>query len=122
MPSLESVTTATLAKALDAAMLRQQAIASNLANAGSADYVPLRVAFEAQLAQARDNLQARGSASSADIAALQPELETDANAAGLQPDLQLADMARNALHYQALIQGLARHLELLSAAVAEGRK
>jgi flagellar basal-body rod protein FlgB len=126
IPSLESVTTATLAKALEAASLRQQAIAANVANANSTGYAPLRLGFEAQLAEARANLRERGSVEPRDLEALRPALEPDVDDAGapvpLQLDLQMAEMARNAVHYQALAQGLSRHFALLAAAAAEGRK
>ena len=45
---IEAVTRSALALALDAASLRQQAIATNIANANVIDYVPQRVSFEAQ--------------------------------------------------------------------------
>src|SRR6478736_9761086 len=126
IPSLESLTTATLAKALDAAALRHQAIAANVANFNSSGFEPLRVDFESQLAEARNSRRERGSVEPRDLEALRPALESDVDQAGaavpLQLDLQIADMARNAVQYQALTQGLSRHLALLSMAAAEGRK
>ncbi|MDB5858707.1 MAG: flagellar basal body protein [Ramlibacter sp.] len=126
IPSLESLTTATLSKAMEAASLRQQAIAANVANVNSAGYAPLRLAFESRLAEARNSLHERGSVEPRDLEALRPALEPDVDDAGapapLQLDLQMADMARNAVHYQALAQGLSRHFALLSAAAGDGRK
>jgi flagellar basal-body rod protein FlgB len=126
IPSLESLTTATLAKALEAASLRQQAIAANVANVNSTGFEPLRLGFEVQLAEARNSLRERGSVEPRDLEALRPAIEPDVDEAGapvaLQLDLQMADMARNAVHYQALAQGLSRHFALLSMAAAEGRK
>lgn len=119
-PSLEAVTTATLAKALDAASLRQQAAAANLANAGSEDYAAAAVGFEEQLAEARRSLRERGSVNPADLQDVQPQLEPQDGAVEL--DAEVARMAANAVHYQALVQGLARHFALLSAAAADGRK
>ena len=126
IPSLESVTTASLAKALEAASLRQQAIALNVANIDNAGHAPLRLAFEAQLDEARNSLRERGSVEPRDLELIRPALELDVDGAGivapLQLDQQMADMARNAVHYQALAQGLSRHFAMLSAAAAEGRK
>jgi flagellar basal-body rod protein FlgB len=126
IPSLESLTTATLAKALDAASLRHQAIAANVANINSIGFESLRVDFEAQLADARNSLRERGSVEARDLEALRPALEPDVDESGaavaLQLDLQMAEMARNAVQYQALTQGLSRHLAMLSTAAAEGRK
>lgn len=126
IPSLESMTTASLSKALEAASLRQQAIAMNVAGANSVGYTPLRLAFEAQLEEARASLRERGSVAPRDLEELRPALEPDVDRAGtavpVQLDVQMADMARNAVHYQALAQGLSRHFALLSAAAGEGRR
>lgn len=121
VPSLEALTTATLAKALDAASLRQQAIAANLANAGTEAYVPLQVSFEEQLEDARRSLRERGSVAPADLQELQAELGTD-EGGEVQLDAEVARMAANAVQYQALIQGLSRHFALLFTAAADGRK
>ncbi|MCG2594947.1 flagellar basal body protein [Ramlibacter sp. XY19] len=126
IPSLESLTTATLAKALEAASLRQHAIAANVANTNTAGFAPLRVGFEAQLTEARNSLRERGTVEPRDLEALRPLLEMDTDEAGgalpLQLDQQMADMARNAVHYQSMAQGLSRHFGLLAMAAAEGRK
>ena len=37
-------------------------------------------------------------------------------------DAQMAEMARNSLHYQALVQGISRHMALLALAASDGRK
>ncbi|NML42920.1 flagellar basal body protein [Ramlibacter sp. G-1-2-2] len=124
-PSLEAVTTATLAKALDAAALRHQAVSANVANANTEGWQALRLQFAAQLEDARDTLRERGSVNLQQVQALQPQLEADLDEAGapvaVQLDAQVTEMARNAVHYQALLQGLSRHFALLSAAAAEGR-
>jgi flagellar basal-body rod protein FlgB len=45
---------------------------------------------------------------------------------GLSPkvllDLQVARMAQNGVHYQALVAGLTKHFAILSTAVSDGRK
>lgn len=126
IPSLESLTTATLSLALDAASRRQQAIASNIANAGVEGYQPLQLDFEAQLADARASLQRSGSADARDLALVRLELQPRQGEAGaaarVQLDAEMADMARNAVQYQALAQGLSRHFALLAAAAGDGRK
>lgn len=125
-PSLEAVTTATLAKALDAAALRHQAVSANVANANTEGWQALRLQFAAQLEEARDTLHERGSVNLQQVQALQPQLEADLDEAGapvaVQLDAQVTEMARNAVHFQALLQGLSRHFALLSAAAAEGRR
>jgi flagellar basal-body rod protein FlgB len=124
---LEAITTTALTLALDAASMRQQAIAANIANAGSVDYVPLTVSFEAQLADARRALESQGRLDAASLAGVRPHIETAGlDAAGLPPkvqlDVEVAEMSRNAVHYQTLVKALSRHLALLSDAASEGKK
>ena len=124
--TLEALTTATLALALDAASRRQQAIAANVANVNVEGFQALRLDFESQLAQARDSLQRGGSVEARDLAAVQLELQPEVDEAGLPArvrlDVEMAEMARNAVHYQALAQGLTRHFGMLAAAAGDGRK
>jgi flagellar basal-body rod protein FlgB len=123
---IEAVTTASLALALDAASLRQQAIAANIANANTPGYAPLRVSFEAQLDDARRALALDGRLDATALEGVQPSLETEAADAGLSPgvliDVEVAEMAKNSVQYQALLKGLSSHFALLSAAVADGKK
>ena len=126
MNQLEAVTTATLSLALDAASRRQQAIAANIANAGTEGYTPVRLAFEAHLAEARQTLKDKGSVDPFALAGVRMELEPVLDASGqpakVQLDVEVAEMARNAVQYQALTQGLSRHLSILAAAAADGKK
>lgn len=124
---IEAVTTATLALALDAATLRQQAIAANIANANTPGYAPVRVQFEAQLEDARRALELGGRVDPAALEGIAPSLESaPLDEAGLPAavllDVEVADMARNAVHYQALLKGLSTHYALLAAAVGDGKK
>ena len=126
MNQLEAVTTATLSLALEAASRRQQAIAANIANAGTEGYTPVRLAFEAHLAEARQTLKDKGSVDPFALAGVRMELEPVLDASGqpakVQLDVEVAEMARNAVQYQALTQGLSRHLSILAAAAADGKK
>ena len=123
---IESITTAALSLALDAASLRQQAIAANMANAGTPGYAPLTVNFEDQLEDARRALQARGRLDEATLAGVQPRLEAQPALGGvparLQLDMEAANLAQNSVHYQALLKGLSRHYALLASAVSDGKK
>lgn len=124
--SLESLTTATVSLALEAAARRQQAIAANIANAGTEGYAAVRVSFESQLTQARDSLRDRGSVQPGDLAGVRAEVESlrgaDGAPARVHLDTEMAEMARNSVHYQALAQGLSRHLAILAAAAGDGRR
>jgi flagellar basal-body rod protein FlgB len=119
---IEAVTRMALSLALDAASLRQQAIATNIANMNALDYVPQAVSFESQLDEARRSLSEAGRLDPAALVEVRPHLETNEFAGGIELDMQAADMARNALQYQALLKGLSRHYEILSLAAGDGRK
>jgi flagellar basal-body rod protein FlgB len=124
---LEAITTAALGLALDAASLRQQAVAANIANANSVDYVPLSVNFEAQLEDARRALETQGRLDATSLAGVRPRLEAlPLDGTGLPPkvllDAEVASLSQNAVHYQALVKALSKHYALLSAAVSEGKR
>lgn len=119
---MEGITASVLTLALDAAVLRQQAIASNIANANTAGYVRQTVSFDRQL-------EALGAGRSdpvrvAQIAHAGLRIEpVDANASGpVQLDMEVAQMAQNAAHYQALLKGIEKQYAILSTAIADGRK
>jgi flagellar basal-body rod protein FlgB len=111
---LEGTGAAAARLALDAAALRHQAIAHNLANLNSENYVPLEVSFDAQLAAARRAQAAR------------PELVQESwRGAGPRPqdvDLEMVKLSQNTIHYQALLKALGKQLAILNVAVSEGRR
>lgn len=123
---IEALTRSALALALDAASLRQQAIAANIANANATGYVPQRVSFEAQLADARQSMNDTGRLGAFALGQVRPRMEPAFDRGGVptqvQLDVETAEMARNAVHYQALVKGLSRHLSILSMAAGDGRK
>jgi flagellar basal-body rod protein FlgB len=123
---LQSVTTAALSLALDAASLRHQAIAANIANHGTQGYVPQKVDFAAQMQEARRSLEATGRIDPAALANvrvdLQPLMGADGLPAQVHIDQEMADLAQNSVQFQALAKGLARHLSILSTAVNDGKR
>ncbi len=120
--SIEAVTTAALSAALEASTRRHTAVAANIANVHTEGYVPLRVASDARLEDARSALRERGVLEAGMVDALRGELQPDARQGTVQVDLQMVEMARNAVHFQALAQALSRHLGMLAMAAADGRK
>lgn len=124
--SLEAVTTAALSLGLQAASRRHEAIAANIANAATEGYVPVRLSFEDRLAEARQTLRDKGTVDEFALAGVRMEVQPATDAQGrpakVQVDLEMAEMARNAVQYQALTQGLSRHLSILAAAAADGKK
>lgn len=123
---IDAVTTRALTLALDAAVLRHQVAATNIANVQTVGYVPQRLSFESQMADAARALAARGALDDFALDNLQMRLEPSVDASGqtlpVQLDAEMVELSRNAVHYQALIKGLSRHLALLHSAVADGRR
>ena len=96
---------ASMAKlALDAAVLRHNAIAHNIANLHSEGYVQLGVRFDARLAAAR---RAR---------AVRPELVLETTQS-THLDSEMVKLAQNTLHYQALLRALGRQMAIVGDAI-----
>jgi flagellar basal-body rod protein FlgB len=123
---IEAVTTAALSAALDTAARRQAVVAANIANVATEGYVPLRMSFDAHLVEARTVLAEKGALDMAAVESLRAELEPALDAAGqpapVQLDDEMVELARNAVQFQALTQGLSRHLGLLALAAGDGRR
>jgi flagellar basal-body rod protein FlgB len=125
---IEAVTATALGLALDAASMRQQATAANIANANAAGYVPVSVDFESQLEDARRALASGSRMDMSSLSDVAPRLESalQSDPLGLSPrvllDVEVGRMAQNAVHYQALVKGLSRHYAILSTAVSDGKK
>jgi flagellar basal-body rod protein FlgB len=124
--NIDAITTATLALALDAASLRQQAIAANIANHATEGYVPVKLDFAAQMEDLRRGVNSAGAVDPAALAAvslrLQPVLDANGQPAKVHLDAEMADMAQNSLHFQALAKALNKHMAILSTAVTEGKR
>lgn len=126
MLAIDSLTTGLISTALDAASLRQQVLASNIANAGRPDYVAQSVSFEATLSSLAD----RGSSSVSRLAepgfGLQARVHADRLADGsprpIQLDQEVGALTLNSMHYQSLVRGLNKYLSLVSIAVADGKR
>jgi flagellar basal-body rod protein FlgB len=124
MSSTDQVTMALMVKALDAAALRHQAIAGNIANANSVGYRPLRVNFEEQLGFARQALARGGDPlTAADLANVRPLLEQGplppAGESAVMIDLEMVKLAQNTVQYQALLKGLNQRMSILATAINE---
>lgn len=129
LEGIEAVTRSSLSLALDAATLRHQVIANNIANANTEDFVPLRLNFDAHVRDARRQLNERGRIEAPTLAAMasspvpvEPVLAQGGQPAKVQLDAEVADMARNSVHYQALIKALSREMSVLSIAVSDGKR
>lgn len=122
---IDSNTSALLSLALDAAGMRQQAIAHNIANANTPGYQRISVSFEQRLAALADGAGKIGAPSLAGLADLRPSFEYAAPlAAGsaIALDQEMAELSENTLHHQALLKALNKHLSLMSIAINEGKR
>lgn len=122
--STEAVTAQAMSWALDVAMLRQQAVVSNIANANARGYVRQTVSFGESLIEHVDLLDDRGRADTAELMSLKPQVTpvSPGSATAVNFDMEVADMARNAVHYQSLLKGLSHHYRLLSMAASDGKR
>lgn len=121
--AIESMTTAALSSALDLAVRRHTLTASNIAHAGTEGYQALRLPFEAHLEEARTQraagfLDQRGLETLRSVA----DVGAESTQASVQVDLEMTELARNAVRFQELVQGLSRHLSLLALAAGDGRR
>jgi len=126
LQGIEAITTQALGLALDAASLRQQVIAANIANANTIGYLPQQLSFGEQLEQIRAEIKNSGSLSAGSLTALLPTLTVTLDARGLPArvrlDEEMAAMAQNTVQYQALIKGLNRHFSILATAASDGKR
>jgi flagellar basal-body rod protein FlgB len=118
---IQSVTVDLVRLALDASVLRQQAIANNIANATTPGYQPARINFEGQLDAVRATLNQQGSLEAAQLGGIRPVLERQP-AGSVELDLEAARMSENAAHYQALLKVLSKHHAILNIAISNGKR
>jgi flagellar basal-body rod protein FlgB len=125
---IERITTAALSLALDAATMRQQAIAANIANADVPGYQPVTVDFESQLDTAQRTLDEGGRLDMNALGDVAPRVVADLQMqpAGLSPkvtlDMEMARLAQNGVQYQALTTALNKQFALMALAVNDGKR
>jgi len=125
---IEGTTAAVVTLALDAATLRQQAIAANIANVNTPGYRPVHVRFEEQLAALRSELRDAGALDPARLEAAQPAIEQEPVApdatggSAVALDQEVAKLSANTLHYQVLLRALNRQLSIIGTAINDGKR
>ena len=106
-----------LAKLLDASVLRQKAIAQNIANVNTPGYKRLKVEFEEQLSKVT------GTGQNQAIVNLTPKIVVDHSGTTRQDgnnvdiDRELGQLTKNTLRYEAYVQILASELTLMRLAI-----
>jgi flagellar basal-body rod protein FlgB len=114
---MDSGITLLMVKALDGLAARAVVTADNIANAGTANYSPLKLTFEEAL---KDAAGKGGDA----VQKVKPRVErtiagtTDGE---LRLDLQLATASTTALRYAALIEVLSRQMQIGALAITGNR-
>lgn len=114
---MDPISAALLSKSLDGLALRLDVTAANIANAGSRGFRPGRVTFEASLKEAA----AHGVGA---IRAVTPRVDSAVVARFAdepRTDLELDTAAATAGRYSAMVELLAREMEIARVAVSGGR-
>jgi flagellar basal-body rod protein FlgB len=122
---IDNSTVGLLGLALDAAGMRQQAIAHNIANANTPGYQRISVSFESRLDALRDGRGNVAPPSLASLADFRPSFVYDAPleaGSSVALDQEMAQLSENTLHHQALLKALNKHLSLMSIAINEGKR
>jgi flagellar basal-body rod protein FlgB len=121
--SIESVVSSsgyTLLKlALDAANLRQQVVANNIANASTQGYQPMRVSFEDRLALESTRMHS-GSGVLSGLPT--PTIEIDSAHAKVSIENEMVQMTKNFIHYQAVLKAVNGKYDLIGLALNDGRR
>lgn len=122
------VTSRLLGLALDGALSQQAAIATNIANAQTPGYRPLAARFDDLVRQLRDRVTDRSLDADTGqlIGTLRQTLDAqplmaDPTAATVRIDMQMADLAKNSLQYQALLTAQSRLFAIDQLVVGDGR-
>lgn len=115
--------------ALDGAMARHAAIAMNIANANVEGYRPVTASFDEMVEQLRGRAAGttadavtRDAVSTVQSAMSNQPLVADKNSTQVQIDVEMAKLAQNTVHYQALLSAKSKATSIIRAAINEGRR
>ena len=100
-------------KALDATLMRQNAIASNVANSNTLDYQSIEVEFE-------QYLELSAPLDTTDSAAIKPRYVLGNKRSSL--DEQMVLNVQNSTHFRALIKGLNQKFAIMKLAMLGGNQ
>lgn len=120
MSPISPLTQQLVSLALDAATLRQGVHASNIAMANAPGHQAQAVSFEDHLEQVRDALASGRAPSMHHLAGAAAQVVPGESTA-VRVDQEVASIARNAVHFQALTTLLSRHYGTLDVAIQGGR-
>jgi len=115
--------TGLVAAALNASVMRHDAIANNIANINTPGYKPMQVSFEDQLRgiMSKDMLQ-DDEALKAELASIKPVFYQSGGSSGTgQLDVEMVNLSKNTLHYHTLLQALKGYGAITKMAIKEGK-
>jgi len=112
---------ALLSRALDAAALRQSVHATNIANVDTEGYRRLEVVYSAELQRLNAEGPALDTEQALQWSQVEPEVVESAETR-VRLDTEMAQMAENAVRYQALLGAIDRTLGTLRYAARDGRE
>lgn len=113
-----------IASALDASVMRHDAIANNIANINTPGYKPLRVSFEDQLSGLMGmHVLQDDNALKAHLETIKPVMYEAAGAKNgtAQLDMEMVNLTKNTLHYHALLKGRQDYGSIIKMAIKEGK-
>lgn len=125
-----------LQRALDASWTRNKAISNNIANVDTPGYKKQKVEFESYLSQALNNNTVKGMVTNekhipvgaASASRIKIDVREDNSTAmrldgnNVDIDSEMADLAKNNIMYNALIEKISLEFRNLRTAINEGRK
>jgi flagellar basal-body rod protein FlgB len=123
---MTDLTSAVIAKSLDASGMRHRIIADNIANVETPGFTRSDVSFESSLQQALENEAGENVLDQIDE--LQPDVEPDVlsvarpDGNNVSIDKEMTELTKNALRYETLIQLMNLKGAQIRSAINEGRR
>lgn len=128
--------TAVLEKALDAAWMKNEVISNNIANVNTPGFKKSYVSFEEQMAYATSEFRIGSSQKDSKFLPIGSDIRTipapevmqesftsvrkDGN--NVDVDVEMAELAKNTIKYNALINQISRQFSNIRTAINEGRR
>ena len=125
---ISDVTLSAMEKVLDSTAARQRVIAHNIANVDTPGFTRRDVSFHDQLAQALEGAEDHPLEAAARVAEAQPRTTADegsprrADGNNVDIEREMSSLAQNNLEYEAAAEIIKTKLDMLRAAISEGRK
>lgn len=123
---LMDLTSVVLAKSLDAAGARHRIIADNIANVETPGFIRSEVKFDDKLQEALASSNPTNAMRL--VQDIEPDVEQDtatpagANGNNVNIDKEMADLTKNGLQYDALVQLMNLRSSMIKSAILEGRR